>query len=87
MKQKEEESNKDFINSFQQEVKVYKKHSRKRFLWSTCLDEQVEDFVLNNNTKLESTKEEKKEAKKNFRDGLEKKIMAIAILKRTDKKR
>ena len=51
------------------------------------MDEQVEDFVLNNNTKLESTKDEKKEAKKNFRDGLEKKIMAIAILKRADKKR
>ena len=31
MKQKEGESNKDFINSFQREVKVYKKHSGKCF--------------------------------------------------------
>ena len=39
MKQKEGETNKDFINSFLQEVKVYKKHSGKGFLWSACLDE------------------------------------------------
>ena len=31
IKQKEGESNKDFINSFQREVKVYKKHSGNGF--------------------------------------------------------
>ena len=52
---------------------MYKKHSGKGFLWSSCLDEQVEDFVLNNNRNTEASEEDKKEAKKNFRDGLDKK--------------
>ena len=60
MKQKEGESTKDFINSFQREVKVYKKHSGKGFLWSACLDEKVEDFVLNLNTKSEKNQKKKK---------------------------
>ena len=49
----------------------------KVFLWSACLDEKVEDLVLNLNTKSEKSEEEKKdiiiEEKKRFKERLGKK--------------
>ena len=42
------------------------------FLWSACLDEKVEDFVLHLNTKSKKSEEEKKkiikEEKKRFKE-------------------
>lgn len=85
MRQREGESNKDFVKQMMREVKVYKKYGGKSFLWSEEQDKEVESRMKEETKGLSS--EEKSIKKKLIKKEIEDKITSMVILKRTDKKR
>ena len=92
LKQKESESNDDFVNSVRKEVKVYTKHGGK-FLWGSQQDKDLESELASEKAehKLKAgsvmSSDEEIAARKKIRKNIENKILAMAILKRADKKR
>lgn len=92
MRQKETETNEDFIKSMTREMKVFKKHGGKA-LWGADIEEELEDqleevrraYVKENNATMSS--DEEKEAIKILEKEYEERILSMAILKRADKRR
>ena len=85
-------SNEDFLKLCQKELKIYEKHGGD-FLWGIAqkeaLEEEItkqkEDFKKENSRDMDA--DEEAEAKKLARGVLKDEIIAMAILKRADKKR
>src|SRR6056300_1048521 len=86
MRQKENESNEDFVKNVMREIKVYNRHGGK-FLWGTSQDKEVDDAVEELEDEGIYDDEEIAEKKKELIKAVENKIKAITILEKADKKR
>src|SRR5210317_1268682 len=86
MRQKENESNEDFVKNVMREIKVYNRHGGK-FLWGTTQDKEVSDAVEELEDEGILTAEEIIEKKKELVKAIQNKIKAITILEKADRKR
>src|SRR5210317_2122108 len=86
MRQKENESNEDFVKNVMREIKVYNRHGG-NFLWGTTQDKEVDDTVEELEDEGIYDDEEIAEKKKEFIKAVQNKIKAITILEKADKKR
>ena len=85
-------TNEDFIKLVSKELKIYEKHGGD-FLWGTTQIEKLssihekekKEFVKENGREM--SEDEAKDAKRVARKKLKEEILAIAVLKRADKKR